>query len=120
MSCCLAVTALKEIVEKIAEIQEHADLLVRLICVLPGWSEKNVQVKKAELVWCHCKQSINLQSWICLLELLHQETSSKLTCYGPIVAVFGEQVQQRAIEIVTYIAQKSVFSKRSVNLCVAG
>ncbi|CAM6047665.1 unnamed protein product [Sphagnum compactum] len=68
-----AISSLKETVEGMTELDTHAELLIRLLCVLPGWSEKNVQV------------------------------------------------QQKAIEVVTHIAQTATnFSKRCVVLCLAG
>jgi cytoskeleton-associated protein 5 len=40
-----AISSLKETVEGMTELDTHAELLIRLLCVLPGWSEKNVQVR---------------------------------------------------------------------------
>ena len=38
--------SLKESVETLAELDKHTEILVRLLSALPGWAEKNVQVKK--------------------------------------------------------------------------
>lgn len=39
-----AMTSLKDTVEALKEIDQYAELLVRLLSVLPGWNEKNIQV----------------------------------------------------------------------------
>jgi hypothetical protein len=35
---------LKEEVENLPDLDRYSELLVRLLCAVPGWSEKNVQV----------------------------------------------------------------------------
>jgi hypothetical protein len=35
---------LKQEVESLSELDKSAELLIRLLCAVPGWSEKNVQV----------------------------------------------------------------------------
>ena len=35
---------LKQDVENLTELDKSAELLVRLLCAVPGWNEKNVQV----------------------------------------------------------------------------
>lgn len=39
-----AMGMLKEEVENLSELDQYAELLVHLLCAVPGWSEKNVQV----------------------------------------------------------------------------
>jgi cytoskeleton-associated protein 5 len=39
-----AMTSLKDTVEALKEIDQYAELLIRLLSVLPGWNEKNIQV----------------------------------------------------------------------------
>jgi cytoskeleton-associated protein 5 len=39
-----AIGILKQDVENLTELDKSAELLVRLLCAVPGWSEKNVQV----------------------------------------------------------------------------
>ena len=39
-----AIGMLKQDVENLTELDKSAELLVRLLCAVPGWSEKNVQV----------------------------------------------------------------------------
>lgn len=41
-----AMVCVKEIVEALGEIDKHTEILVRLLSVLPGWAEKNVQVQQ--------------------------------------------------------------------------
>ncbi|KQK10308.1 protein MOR1 isoform X2 [Brachypodium distachyon] len=41
-----AIGTLKQDVESLAELDKSAELLVRLLCAVPGWSEKNVQVQQ--------------------------------------------------------------------------
>jgi hypothetical protein len=42
--CLAAISMLKQEVESLTELDKSAELLVRLLCAVPGWSEKNVQV----------------------------------------------------------------------------
>ncbi len=39
-----AITSLKEQVEATQELDQSVEILIRLLCAVPGWSEKNVQV----------------------------------------------------------------------------
>ena len=39
-----AIGILKQEVESLTELDKSAELLIRLLCAVPGWSEKNVQV----------------------------------------------------------------------------
>lgn len=41
-----AIGLLKQDVENLAELDKSAELLVRLLCAVPGWNEKNVQVQQ--------------------------------------------------------------------------
>ncbi|KAJ1686606.1 hypothetical protein LUZ63_017996 [Rhynchospora breviuscula] len=41
-----AIGMLKEEVENLSDLDQYAELLVRLLCAVPGWSEKNVQVQQ--------------------------------------------------------------------------
>ncbi|EEC71701.1 hypothetical protein OsI_04204 [Oryza sativa Indica Group] len=41
-----AISMLKQEVESLTELDKSAELLVRLLCAVPGWSEKNVQVQQ--------------------------------------------------------------------------
>jgi len=42
-----AISMLKQEVESLTELDKSAELLIRLLCAVPGWSEKNVQVTTA-------------------------------------------------------------------------
>lgn len=39
-----AISSFKEQVEALKELDPSVEILVRLLCAVPGWSEKNVQV----------------------------------------------------------------------------
>lgn len=39
-----AIVSLKELVEAIQNIDASVEILIRLLCAVPGWNEKNVQV----------------------------------------------------------------------------
>lgn len=39
-----AMVLLKQEIEGISDLDKMAELLVRLLCAVPGWGEKNVQV----------------------------------------------------------------------------
>lgn len=41
-----AMVSFKEIVENLEGVDKHTEILVRLLSVLPGWAEKNVQVQQ--------------------------------------------------------------------------
>nr|XP_043618716.1 protein MOR1 isoform X2 [Erigeron canadensis] len=41
-----AITSLKEQVEALQELDPSVEILIRLLCAVPGWSEKNVQVQQ--------------------------------------------------------------------------
>ncbi|KAH9623642.1 hypothetical protein KSS87_010075, partial [Heliosperma pusillum] len=41
-----AISSLKEQVEGIKELDKSVEILVRLLCAIPGWSDKNVQVQQ--------------------------------------------------------------------------
>ncbi|XP_043688647.1 protein MOR1 isoform X3 [Telopea speciosissima] len=41
-----AIVSLKQQVEGLQEIDQSAEILIRLLCVIPGWGEKNVQVQQ--------------------------------------------------------------------------
>ncbi|EPS71179.1 hypothetical protein M569_03579, partial [Genlisea aurea] len=44
-----AIVALKEQVESLGNLDQSVEILIRLLCVLPGWNEKNVQVQQQAL-----------------------------------------------------------------------
>lgn len=44
LACVAAITSLKQQVEALENLDQSVEILVRLLCALPGWSEKNVQV----------------------------------------------------------------------------
>lgn len=55
----LAIGSLKQEVESLADLDHSAELLIRLLCAVPGWGEKNVQV------WLHhCSNAKCHYSWI--------------------------------------------------------
>jgi cytoskeleton-associated protein 5 len=39
-----AISSLKETIEGMTGLDTHAECLMRLLCDLPRWSEKNVQI----------------------------------------------------------------------------
>ncbi|KAG8078290.1 hypothetical protein GUJ93_ZPchr0007g5646 [Zizania palustris] len=41
-----AISSLKQEVENLTELDKSSELLIRLLCAVPGWSEKNVQVQQ--------------------------------------------------------------------------
>ncbi|KAM7271007.1 hypothetical protein ACFE04_030221 [Oxalis oulophora] len=41
-----AISSLKEQVEAVQNLDQSAEILTRLVCAVPGWSEKNVQVQQ--------------------------------------------------------------------------
>ncbi|KMT04298.1 hypothetical protein BVRB_8g183730 [Beta vulgaris subsp. vulgaris] len=41
-----AISSLKEQVEGVQELDKSVEILIRLLCTVPGWSEKNVQVQQ--------------------------------------------------------------------------
>lgn len=41
-----AITSLKEQVVALQELDQSVEILIRLLCAVPGWSEKNVQVQQ--------------------------------------------------------------------------
>ncbi|KAG0567085.1 hypothetical protein KC19_7G108600 [Ceratodon purpureus] len=41
-----AITSLKGTVEELKTLDQYAELLIRLLCILPGWNEKNIQVQQ--------------------------------------------------------------------------
>ncbi|XP_024396661.1 protein MOR1 [Physcomitrium patens] len=41
-----AITALRDTVEGLKALDQYAELLIRLLCILPGWNEKNIQVQQ--------------------------------------------------------------------------
>jgi hypothetical protein len=49
-----AITSLKDSVEGLKTLDQYAELLIRLLCILPGWNEKNIQVHKL-LFFCLCQ-----------------------------------------------------------------
>ncbi|KAJ0083103.1 hypothetical protein Patl1_11638 [Pistacia atlantica] len=46
LACVAAITSLKQQVEALENLDQSVEILVRLLCTLPGWSEKNVQVQQ--------------------------------------------------------------------------
>ncbi|KAG0602469.1 hypothetical protein M758_10G016500 [Ceratodon purpureus] len=41
-----AITSLKDTVEGLKTLDQNTELLIRLLCILPGWNEKNIQVQQ--------------------------------------------------------------------------
>ncbi|XP_052730932.1 protein MOR1 isoform X4 [Vigna angularis] len=41
-----AISSLKQQVESLQDLNQSAEILIRLLCTLPGWGEKNVQVQQ--------------------------------------------------------------------------
>ncbi|KAL6853776.1 hypothetical protein ACP4OV_019805 [Aristida adscensionis] len=55
-----AIGMLKQEVESLAELDKSAELLIRLLCAVPGWSEKNVQVQQQVIeVITHITSTVN-------------------------------------------------------------
>lgn len=46
-----AISSFKRQVEALSDLQQWIELLIRLLCAVPGWSEKNVQAIKASPVF---------------------------------------------------------------------
>ncbi|KAI4304346.1 hypothetical protein MLD38_039873 [Melastoma candidum] len=44
-----AIGSLKEQIQGLQELDQHVEILIRLVCTLPGWNEKNVQVQQQVL-----------------------------------------------------------------------
>lgn len=43
-SLIAAISLLKQQVEGIQDLDKSVEILIRLLCAVPGWNEKNVQV----------------------------------------------------------------------------
>lgn len=41
-----AITSFKAQVEALQELDKSVEILIRLLCAVPGWTEKNVQVQQ--------------------------------------------------------------------------
>ncbi|KAF8775510.1 hypothetical protein HU200_004938 [Digitaria exilis] len=55
-----AIGLLKQEVESLTELDKSAELLIRLLCAVPGWSEKNVQVQQQVIeVITHIASTVN-------------------------------------------------------------
>ncbi|KAG2601533.1 protein MOR1 isoform X2 [Panicum virgatum] len=55
-----AISMLKQEVESLTELDKSAELLIRLLCAVPGWSEKNVQVQQQVIeVITHISSTVN-------------------------------------------------------------
>ena len=58
LSFIAAILSLKQQVEGLQGLDQFVEILIRLLCAVPGWSEKNVQVLKVLLfqvdrfIWC--------------------------------------------------------------------
>lgn len=44
-----AISSFKQQVESLQNLDQSVELLIRLLCAVPGWSEKNVQVYEVPL-----------------------------------------------------------------------
>jgi hypothetical protein len=58
-----AISSLEETIEGMTELDTHAERLMRLLCVLPGWSEKNVQIS-FKFNGSTCKKYDSSKWWI--------------------------------------------------------
>ncbi len=58
-----AISSLKETIEGMTELDTHAERLMRLLCVLPGWSEKNVQIS-FKFNGSTCKKYVSSEWWV--------------------------------------------------------
>ena len=98
-----AISSLKQQVEALQDINQSVELLIRLLCAIPGWSEKNVQV-----FWFENIMETSFTNFF---------ISEKLKR-----SVFWVmQVQQQVIEVITYIASSAMkFPKKCVVLCLLG
>lgn len=45
-----AITSFKQQVEGLSDLDKWVELLIRLLCAVPGWTEKNVQVFNVSLL----------------------------------------------------------------------
>lgn len=50
MTFLAAISSFKQKVEALSDLHQWVELLIRLLCAVPGWSEKNVQVFKVSLL----------------------------------------------------------------------
>lgn len=98
-----AIVSFKEQVEALTNLDPSVEILIRLLCVVPGWNEKNVQV------------------WNCLIHNCNCSIVGYLDTFAHPLQDVYEQVQQQLIEIITHIASKaSRFPKKCVVLCLLG
>jgi cytoskeleton-associated protein 5 len=49
MLCLAAITSLKKQVIALQELDQSVEILIRIFCTIPCWSEKNVQVQQQEI-----------------------------------------------------------------------
>ncbi|XP_025815164.1 protein MOR1 isoform X4 [Panicum hallii] len=64
-----AIGMLKQEVESLTELDKSAELLIRLLCAVPGWSEKNVQVQQQVIeVITHIASTVNKFPKRCISE----------------------------------------------------
>lgn len=45
---CAAIVSFKEQAEALPDLNPSVEILIRLLCVIPGWNEKNVQVTHSQ------------------------------------------------------------------------
>lgn len=92
--------------EGLQELDQSVEILIRLLCALPGWSEKNVQVFKD---FAFAVQQICLFSFSFSVQKILKHLVGTM------------QVQQQVIEVITYIASTATkFPKKCVVLCLLG
>ena len=53
MLCLAAITSLKEQVIALQELDQSVEILIHVLCTIPCWSEKNVQVQQVIEVLSH-------------------------------------------------------------------
>jgi len=72
-----AISMLKQEVESLTELDKSAELLIRLLCAVPGWSEKNVQVQQQVIeVITHISSTVNKLPKRCVVLCLLGMSSS--------------------------------------------
>uniref|UniRef100_A0A803LPT6 TOG domain-containing protein n=1 Tax=Chenopodium quinoa TaxID=63459 RepID=A0A803LPT6_CHEQI len=91
-----AISSLKEQVEGIQELDQSVEILIRLLCAVPGWSEKNVQVQQ---------QTIEVISYVAITATRFPKKCVVLCLHGLSERVADIKTRAQAMKCLTTFSE---------------
>ncbi|KAG5075422.1 hypothetical protein JHK84_056653 [Glycine max] len=130
-----AISSLKQQVEGLQDLDQSVEILIRLVCTLPGWSEKNVQVQQQVIeVITHIGSTATKFPKKCVVLCLSGElfgalrgrlvdsnkniVMASLTTIGNVASAMGQAVEKASKGILSDVLKCLGDNKKHMRECV--